>query len=53
MILLSLLYLGLKNIILGPTIPAFVSPAVLEVLQNEFKLRAATAPEADLRMILG
>ena len=52
-ILLSLLYLGLKNIILGPTIPAFVSPAVLEVLQNEFKLRAATAPEDDLRMILG
>mgnify|MGYP002591449693 CR=1 FL=1 len=52
-ILLSLLYLGLKNIILGPTIPAFVSPAVLEVLQNEFKLRAATTPEDDLRMILG
>lgn len=52
-ILLSLLYLGIKDIILGPTVPAFVSPAVLEVLQKEFALKAATTPEDDLRMILG
>ncbi len=52
-ILLSLLSLGIKNIILGPTIPAFISPAVLEVLQKEFQLRAATTPEEDLKKILG
>ena len=52
-ILLSLLYLGLKNIILGPTVPAFVSPAALEVLQKEFGLRAAQTPEEDIKMILG
>ncbi len=52
-ILLSLLSLGIKNIILGPTIPAFISPAVLEVLQKEFQLRAATTPEDDLKKILG
>ena len=52
-ILLSLLSLGIKNIILGPTVPAFISPAVLEVLQNEFQLRAATTPEDDLKKILG
>ena len=52
-ILLSLLSIGIKNIILGPTIPAFISPAVLEVLQKEFQLRAATTPEDDLKKILG
>lgn len=52
-ILLSLLSLGIKNIILGPTIPAFISPAVLGVLQKEFQLRAATTPEDDLKKILG
>ncbi len=52
-ILLSLLSLGIKNIILGPTIPAFISPAVLEVLQKEFQLRAATTPGDDLKKILG
>ena len=52
-ILLSLLSLGIRNIILGPTIPAFISPAVLEVLQKEFQLRAATTPEEDLKKILG
>ena len=52
-ILLSLLSLGIKNIILGPTIPAFISPEVLEVLQKEFQLRAATTPEDDLKKILG
>ncbi len=52
-ILLSLLYLGIKNIILGPTVPAFISPAVLEILQSQFGLRAADTPENDLKSILG
>ena len=52
-ILLSLLYLGIRNIILGPTVPAFVSPAVLGVLQEQFGLKAATTPEEDLRAVLG
>lgn len=52
-ILLSLLALGIKNIILGPTLPAFVSPSVLEILQKEFNLRAAGKPEDDIKMILG
>ena len=52
-ILLTLLYLGIKDIILGPTVPAFVSPAVLGVLQEKFGLRAATTPEDDLKRIMG
>lgn len=52
-LLLSLLYLGIKNIILGPTVPAFVAPAVLEVLQRDFGLRAASTPEEDIHRILG
>lgn len=52
-ILLTLLYLGIKDIILGPTVPAFVSPAVLGVLQDRFGLKAATTPERDLKMAMG
>lgn len=52
-ILLTLLYLGIRNIILGPTVPAFVSPAVLGVLQEQFGLRAASTPEEDLKAALG
>ncbi len=52
-VLLTLLALGIKNIILGPTLPAFVSPTVLEVLQEKFNLRAAGTPEDDIKMILG
>ena len=51
-ILLTLLYLGIRNIILGPTVPAFVSPAVLGVLQEQFGLRAASTPEEDLKAAL-
>jgi hydroxylamine reductase len=51
-ILLTLLYLGLRNIRLGPSLPAFVSPNVLKVLVDKFNLMPITTPEADLRTIL-
>jgi hydroxylamine reductase len=52
-ILLTLLSLGMKNIRLGPTLPAFVTPAVLNVLVEKFGLRPVTKPAADLAEILG
>ena len=52
-ILLTLLYLGVKNIYLGPSLPAFVSPAVLEFLVKEFGIRPVSTPEEDLAAILG
>jgi len=52
-ILLSLLYLGIKNMRLGPSLPAFVKPPVLEFLQKEFNLMPITTPEEDLKAILG
>lgn len=52
-ILLTLLALGIKGIRLGPSLPAFLSPAVAELLQREFDLRPITTPEEDLRAILG
>ena len=52
-ILLTLLHLGIKNIRLGPTLPAFVTPAVLSVLVEKFGIAPITTPEADLAAILG
>jgi hydroxylamine reductase len=52
-ILLTLLYLGIKNIRLGPTLPAFVTPSVLGVLVEKFGIAPITTPEADLAAILG
>ncbi|MDO9508923.1 MAG: hydroxylamine reductase [Thermovirgaceae bacterium] len=52
-ILLSLLFLGVKNIRLGPTLPAFVKPPVLEFLHETFNLMPITTPEEDLKAILG
>lgn len=52
-ILLSLLSLGIKNIRLGPSLPAFVKPPVLEFLQKTFNIQPITTPEADLKAILG
>ncbi len=52
-ILLSLLYLGIKNIRLGPSLPAFVTPAVLKVLVEKFNIAPITTPAADLKAILG
>jgi hydroxylamine reductase len=51
-ILLTLLSLGIRNIYLGPTLPAFVSPGVLDVLVNQFGLKPISTPAADLAAIL-
>lgn len=50
-VLLSLLSLGVKNIFLGPTLPAFVSPEVLDVLVQNFGLRPTTTARHDLATI--
>lgn len=52
-ILLTLLYLGIKNIYLGPTLPAFVSPNVLNYLVENFNISPISTPEEDLKKILG
>ena len=52
-ILLTLLHLGLKNIYLGPTLPAFLSPNVLNFLVENYNIHPTTTPEADLAQILG
>ncbi len=53
-ILLTLLYLGIKDIRLGPTLPAFITPNVLDVLVKNFDIKPiAATPEEDLRTILG
>ncbi|NLE67864.1 MAG: hydroxylamine reductase [Lentisphaerae bacterium] len=51
-ILLTLLHLGIRNIRLGPSLPAFVTPAVLNVLVDKFALAPITTPEQDLKAIL-
>jgi hydroxylamine reductase len=51
-ILLTLLFLGIKNIRIGPSLPAFVSPSVLKVLVDKFNLKLITTPEQDLKAIL-
>ncbi|MGI6457026.1 MAG: hydroxylamine reductase [bacterium] len=51
-ILLTLLYLGIRDIRIGPDLPAFISPGVLKFLQENFKLMPVTTPEADLKAIL-
>lgn len=52
-ILLTLLYLGIKNIRLGPSLPAFVSPNVLNYLVENFNIKPISTPEEDLKAILG
>ena len=51
-ILLTLLYLGIKNIRLGPSLPAFVTPPVLSLLVQKFGIAPISTPEADLAAIL-
>ncbi|KAB1440697.1 hydroxylamine reductase [Candidatus Galacturonibacter soehngenii] len=51
-ILLTLLYLGIQNIYLGPTLPAFVSPNVLNILVENYNLTPISTPEQDLEKIL-
>ncbi len=52
-ILLTLLYLGIKNIRLGPSLPAFITPNVLDVLVKNFNIMPITTPDNDLKAILG
>ena len=52
-ILLTLLYLGIKDIRLGPSLPAFISPAILDFLVENFGIAPITTPEQDLKAILG
>ena len=51
-ILLTLLSLDIQNIRLGPTLPAFVSPGVLNYLVEHFHIAPITTPEADLKALL-
>jgi len=52
-ILLTLLHLGIRNILLGPTLPAFISPNVLGHLVSHYNIGPITTPEEDLKKILG
>lgn len=52
-ILLTLLSLGVKNIRLGPSLPAFLSPNVLDVLVKQFDIMPISTPDVDLKAILG
>ncbi len=52
-ILLSLLHLGIKNIRLGPSLPAFISPNVLDVLVKNFNIMPIGTADQDLKAILG
>ena len=51
-ILLTLLHLGIKNIRLGPTLPAFLSPNVLDYLVEHYNIAPITTPEEDLKAML-
>jgi hydroxylamine reductase len=52
-ILLTLLYLGIKNIRLGPSLPAFITPNVLGVLVKNYDIKPISTPDEDLKAILG
>ncbi|MCG8401584.1 MAG: hydroxylamine reductase [Firmicutes bacterium] len=52
-ILFTLLHLGIKNIRIGPTAPAFLTPNVLGVIQDNYNLKLITTPEQDIKDILG
>ncbi len=52
-ILLSLLHLGIRDIRLGPSLPAFITPNVLDVLVKNFNIMPIGTPDEDLKAILG
>ncbi|ABA22796.1 Hybrid cluster protein [Trichormus variabilis ATCC 29413] len=52
-VLLTLLYLGIQNIRIGPTLPAFLTPNVVKLLSETFHLQLITTPEQDLAVCLG
>jgi len=51
-ILLTLLHLGIKGIRLGPSLPAFITPNVLDVLVKNFEIKPISTPDADLKELL-
>ena len=51
-VLLALLHLGIKGIRVGPTLPAFISPAVLDVLVKNFDIKPITDPDTDVAAIM-
>jgi len=52
-ILLTLLFLGIKDIRLGPSLPAFITPNVLNILVEKFNIAPISTPDDDLKAILG
>lgn len=52
-ILLTLLHLGIKNILLGPSLPAFISPNVLDFLVKNYNIAPISTPERDIAKIIG
>jgi hydroxylamine reductase len=52
-ILLTLLYLGIKDIRLGPSLPAFLTPNILDFLVKNFNIMPITTSEEDIKAILG
>lgn len=52
-VLLTLLYLGIQDIRLGPTLPAFISPNVFKLLYEKYNLKPNTTPDEDLAACLG
>ena len=50
--LLTLLALGMRNIRLGPTLPAFISPNVLKVLVDKFAIKPIGTADEDIRLCL-
>jgi len=52
-ILLTLLHLGIKDIRLGPSLPAFITPNILDVLVKTFDIKPISTPDEDLKAILG
>jgi hydroxylamine reductase len=52
-VLLALLHLGIKGIRLGPSLPAFLTPNVLDTLVKTFGIQPISTPDEDLKAILG
>ena len=52
-VLLALLHLGIKGIRLGPSLPAFLTPNVLDTLVKNFDIKPIATPDEDLKAILG
>ena len=51
-VLLALLHLGFKNIRLGPTLPAFLSPGITEMLVTKFGIKSINDPQSDVKAMM-